>query len=91
MEGELFSRRSVLEMQNSQTLEAIKEKKLAELSNLEADIHLINDILDANGLTRVATPEEYVEAGMEVSHSLAERIMGGRALEMTMLPLARNF
>lgn len=86
MERELFSRRSVIEAQEPAVLLALKEKKLAQLSDLEADIHLINDVLDAYGATRVATEEEYIEAGMEVSHSLAERIMGGRALEMTMLP-----
>lgn len=90
MEQELFSRRSVLEMQNPDYLQALKDRKLEQLSDIEADVHLINDVLDGYGLSRVATPEEQVEAGLEVNHSLAERIMGGRALEMTMLPLAHN-
>lgn len=89
MEGELISRREVLESQAPEHLLALKERKLAQLSDLEADIHLINDVLDAYGVTRAATEAEYIEVGMEVSHSLAERIMGGRALEMTMLPIPK--
>ena len=89
MSGELFSRREVMESQSPELLLASRERKLAQLSDLEADIHLINDVLDAYGVSRSATPEEQVEVGFEVSHSLAERIMGGRALEMTMLPLPK--
>lgn len=89
MSGELFSRREVMESQYPELLLALKERKLAQLSDLEADIHLINDVLDAYGVSRIATPEEQVEVGFEVSHSLAERIMGGRALEMTMLPIPK--
>ena len=89
MEGELFSRRSVLEAQNPDVLQALKDRKLEQLSDLEADIHLINDVIDAYGLSRIATEEEQVEAGLEVNHSIAERIMGGRALELTMLPISQ--
>lgn len=64
MEGsqELFSRRSVLESQEPATLLALRDKKLAELSDLESDIHLINDVLGGYGweeeMERVVTPTE---------------------------------
>ncbi len=54
MEGEqaLFSKRELLEAQQPAVLNAHKAELLRRLSDLESEIHLVNDVLDGYGYTR---------------------------------------
>lgn len=54
MEGEatLFSKRELLEAQSPQVLNAHKAQLLRRLSDLESEVHLVNDVLDGYGYTR---------------------------------------
>ena len=54
MEGEsaLFSKRELLERQPPHVLNAHKAELLRRLSDLESEVHLVNDVLDGYGYTR---------------------------------------
>ena len=51
MEG-LFSKRELLEAQEPAFLNAHKAELLRRLSDLESEVHLVNDVLDGYGYTR---------------------------------------
>lgn len=53
MEGEaLFSKRELLERQTPSVLTAHKTELLRRLSDLESEVHLVNDVLDGYGHSR---------------------------------------
>lgn len=53
MEGEaLFSKRELLEAQGPAVLNAHKAQLLRRLSDLESEVHLVNDVLDGYGYSR---------------------------------------
>lgn len=45
-----MSRREILESQDPATLVALKAQMLEQLSDLERDIHLVNDVIDGYGV-----------------------------------------
>lgn len=61
MEGEqaLFSKRELLERQDPVVLNAHKAELLRRLSDLESEVHLVNDVLDGYGYTRFDPGDAY--------------------------------
>lgn len=47
-----MSRRDILERQDPVVLVALKRQMLDRMSSLEADVHLVNDVLDGIGASR---------------------------------------
>lgn len=44
-----MSRRNILEQQDPAVLSALKAEMLNRLSDLERDVHLVNDVIDSYG------------------------------------------
>lgn len=61
MEGEtaLFTKRELLERQDPVVLNAHKAELLRRLSDLESEVHLVNDVLDGYGYGRFDPGDAY--------------------------------
>lgn len=65
--GELFTQREILENQDPAYLIALKAKKLEKLSDLEAEVHQINEVLDGYGIDPESSYRALGALGIEIA------------------------